>query len=549
MRILKINTHSISDKKKQILYSHVEEIDSVDSEHRSFVIYCVDNHELSDGDSVSLILYRDEYIPATHIFNIKFIDNKIFQIDIPLYRKFKVKNYGTTLKLREVEDENGNKYIESYYTGDAILDVEDDFIYYYIRTHHSIMLRYHGEKFTGYINYIPGENDEDLSAKAIICDRPLEFEEGEVEIYLDWYLTISNNFNPEIEIFNNTLYYTIPLGLEVKEKYDLCDEQANLNNYMKTILSDIIPETIDNEKRQFSPVIKNGTEFNYANEIVFNLHFRDRYDENKNLRVDWKSTDEQFWNGMFKVNGSNLNSESDDYLRYNVAGYNDSLGDELNHLGFTEDDIRYSKKKIKKTSIRLLFYSTPNMLSRELLYYSTVFLDSNDLFNKYINIKGKGLKVFDNKRIDESLRLSTKFRITNKYDNTKSSEGFYMYLFPTEIENENEERTIYMKVEFNHAGYGKTIPMMLPTREEGMGVIKSTDNDFPINFIKNEEGLISTYFDKYQSSVMIPLKIKYDNKLRDYVYYFPFIGSNNDYKIELNLFEPRIKGFEGNGNS
>lgn len=549
MRTIKINTYSVSENKKQILYSHVEEIDAIDSEYRSFVIYCINKHGLSNGDTVSLTLYRSEYIPATHVFYVTLIDDKSFQIDIPLYKKFKVKNYGTFLEYREVEDENGDKYFESYYTGNAILDIEDDYIYYYIRNHRSIMLRYYGEVFTGYINYIPGENDENLSAKAIICDKPLEFKEGEVDVYLDWYLTIGDKFNDSTEIYDNTLYISVPVGLEVKEKYDLCDEQANLNNCMKSILSNIIPETIDNEKHQFSPVIKNDTEFSYANEIVFNFHFRDRYDENKKLREDWKSTDEQFWNGMFKVDGSNLNSESDDYLRYNVAGYNDSLGDELNHLGFTEDDIRYSKKKIKKTFIRLLFYSTPNILSKELLYYSTVFFDSNELFNKYLNIKGRGLNVFDTKRLDDSLRLSTKFRITNKYNNTKSSEGFYMYLFPTEIDQENRERTIYMKVEFNHAGYGKTVPMMLPTRDGGNKVIKSTDSDFPINFIKNENGLLSTHFDKYQSSVMIPLTIKYDTKLKDYIYYFPFVESNQEHKIELNLFEPRIKGFEGNGNS
>ena len=33
--------------------------------------------------------------------------------------------------------------------------------------------------------------------------------------------------------------------------------------------------------------------------------------------------------------------------------------------------------------------------------------------------------------------------------------GFYLYLFPEYI-----GKTIYMKVEFNHAGYGRTIPLV-----------------------------------------------------------------------------------------
>ena len=289
-------------------------------------------------------------------------------------------------------------------------------------------------------------------------------------------------------------------------------------------------ETIDNEKRQFSPVIKG----NYATEIIFNLHFRDRKDLDKNdgsLNEGWKTTDSQYWNGI------GVNSEG---MTYRI---NQGSGDELNDLGFTEDDIKYRKSKLKKSFIRLLFYSSREMLSKDLLSYSTIFFDVGDLFQKYIKIKGQGLECFDNKRTDNSLRLSSSFGVGNKYNKQKSSEGFYLYLFPTEIDSKNNETTIYMKVEFNHAGYGKTIPMMLPTKQNKNGKYELIEvgPEFPINFMgwSAEDG-VYTDFERYQECIMIPITIRKDTTLNNYVYEFPFLTGNT---IVLNLFEPRVKDF------
>jgi hypothetical protein len=184
------------------------------------------------------------------------------------------------------------------------------------------------------------------------------------------------------------------------------------------------------------------------------------------------------------------------------------------------------------------------MLQKELLAYSTIFLDSGELYNTYNKISGLKLPIFDKTRIDKNLRLSASFSIKNNRFSKKSSEGFYLYLFPSEIDSENMAKTIYMKVEFNHAGYGKTIPMMLPRTENGK-IINSIDSNFPLNFtptVMDKNGNVGVDFDfeGYQNAIMIPIEIKYDSQMKDYVYHFPFISSN-DGKIELNLFEPRIK--------
>ena len=69
--------------------------------------------------------------------------------------------------------------------------------------------------------------------------------------------------------------------------------------------------------------------------------------------------------------------------------------------------------------------------------------------------------------------------VENKWLSNRTSEGFYLYLFPDGLFDENGDantgRTIYMKAEFNHAGYGRTIPMMAPYHTNGSGFKKKQE--------------------------------------------------------------------------
>ena len=238
---------------------------------------------------------------------------------------------------------------------------------------------------------------------------------------------------------------------------------------------------------------------------------------------------------------------------------------------YSEDDIKFRKTKLKKSFLRLMFYSSNNPLSRELLYYSTIFLDSGELYTKYSNIKNILNEneyishAFDETRTDDDLRLSAKFTVKNKFNSTKSSEGFYLYLFPDELGEENVARTIYMKVGFNHAGYGKTVAMMLPrTRfnvtghdvdgnniyEEGGRVsygignfpLKSSDSDFPLSFTQVNDGMVDNDYERYSDSIMIPVNIVYSKAKKTYLYYFPWYNRANENKIIIDLWEPRMRG-------
>ena len=117
-------------------------------------------------------------------------------------------------------------------------------------------------------------------------------------------------------------------------------------------------------------------------------------------------------------------------------------------------------------------------------------------------------------------RLDCKFVIKDEFNTEKSSEGFNIYYFPDEIKElakENTGKTIYMKVEFNHAGFGRTIPMFPCRSENNMSITK------------------------YKDRLYIKLELRYiDGK---YVYFVTDSDSGiikQDATIEFNLFEPVI---------
>ena len=147
----------------------------------------------------------------------------------------------------------------------------------------------------------------------------------------------------------------------------------------------------------------------------------------------------------------------------------------------------------------------------------------NDKKNKNVNLNTAVVLNNDN---TISARVDTKIVISNEYDRTKSSEGFNIYLFAEDrnFKREKGGKTIYMKVEFNHAGNGKIIPMIMWPKNKETGEYISLTTE---NFLEN---------------LYIPIKLTYiDDR---YVYYIPDAYSNNDGNIELVLFEPKIDYIE-----
>lgn len=285
--------------------------------------------------------------------------------------------------------------------------------------------------------------------------------------------------------------------------------------------------------------------FSLATAITINLHFRKRNrvtDETRsynspltsgNVYTDgWFVSEEDnsttWWNGM-DYSGETMEHDK-------MSEFVESSGltsDLIGYLNFTDNDIYFRKKKVSQTFLRLSFYNSTDPIEQKLLFYSTVFLDSTSLYGKYIkqmlymkennlfeNVENENVAVVFCDDENSSTRIDTKFSITNEYDRTKSSEGFNLYLFASDrnISMEKNEKTIYMKVEFNHAGNGKTIPMIMWPKKDDKYVSLTTEN----------------FFD----SLYIPVKILYLNG--KYIYYIPDAFKNENGEISLVLFEPKL---------
>ena len=554
MREFTTNRTTFNIRKNEIIYN-VKNNGKDSSGKNVFQFTTTCSHGLSNGDTVLLVkqfvedtrkyrLENHKYtFPTEKECEVEVIDDLNFVIKFSNYAFVNVENY-----------DSGNH--------GAQLVFKDNPIQYYVNDDTNIEIVSSGETLTGsiglkyQINEETGEeectNAEDFSAITAGFDKPLPHIvfNGFVYVKNTWHLKCGSDteFDGEnIRIYNRHFYLSNFLLLGNAESYKVDDDAVVAKNFLAEMTKDIIPDIVDNEKRQFIPCIKTFWGDKLAQEIVFNLHFRERDD-----MLTFNLKDKFIWNGFDW-------KEEEKTIVKKIDGYDDRLGDELNKLGFTEDDVKFQKTKLKKTFLRLLFYSSPSMLDKDLLYYSTIFLDTGELFLKYAFIKNSvdesgtsSVLVFDDKKTDDKLRLSAQFKVKNKYDSTKSSEGFYLYLFPDEVQEENAPRTIYMKVEFNHAGYGKTIPMMLPRHKDENGEytisgapILSTEADFPINFLKKDEnGNIDNKFQELSDSVMIPLNILYDRNEKKYKYYFPWYTeyANETNKIIINLWEPRVLG-------
>lgn len=285
--------------------------------------------------------------------------------------------------------------------------------------------------------------------------------------------------------------------------------------------------------------------FKNATKISFYLHFIKRAeipDKERTLansihtsgnvyydtwHIDAEEKETIWWNNFGYYEDTFSNEKFTGF--YNVNGKKSDL---IGYLNFTDDDIYYRKNKVSQSFLRLSFYNSKDPYAQKLLYYSTIFLDEGELYSKYIKqLQDVDFKIYKNSNMVQNrnamvvlytggTRVDTKIEVTNEYDRTKSSEGFNIYLFAEDrtFELENGEKTIYMKVEFNHAGNGKTIPLIMwPKDNYGAFCPLTTEN--------------------FIDALYIPVKIAYINGR--YVYNIVGAENTND-EMALILFEPKL---------
>ena len=394
-------------------------------------------------------------------------------------------------------------------------------------------------------------------------------------------------------IYNNSPVCSINLPLGIKFRTDLQKEQL-MTDYLTDRRKKSINRITDMEKDVYHPVQWDNEKNKKKNDIyqiIFNLHFREhRYD-------DWNAAPDSYWNGV--INDPTA-KENDDKLRLMNNSNEEELGffsygndnwkrsdqsDLLSYLNFTNEDVRYQKSKLKKSFLRLLFFDSMNPADQNLLAYSTVFIDSGALFSKYVRhfegegfsalnyngdivlptslnlngirinrepmINGETYEEFKNEL--EDVRLSSQLVIKDKYNSTTSSEGFYLYLW-RDNDSGATPTDLYMKVEFNHAGYGRTIPFMMPYKDKDddgkeKGEVKTFKEIVDDWRPTEEEGKYVGYgIKRYMKYSYIHLKYQYDTVDKRHVYYVDtdlYKGTDKsiygiDNTMKFDLYEAKI---------
>lgn len=387
--------------------------------------------------------------------------------------------------------------------------------------------------------------------------------------------------------FNNA-YWNVNLGLgNIVNESTMGAEDSFGTSYIKDIEDSLIPDVIDMERVKYTPMVcsgvttlKDGSKYaefiDIATSITFNMHFRERNKidtSDDKIEMKQRAQNSSFTSGNVYTDGWYINPDSADEIWWNgvpsgktaftqinfseFIGNSGETSDLLGVLNFTDNDVYYRKKKVSQSFIRLTFYTSPDPIEQKILFHSTIFLDASTLYGKYIKQRMymEENDLFNRKKNKDinlnaavvfcsadtvSARVDTKIVVTNEYDRTKSSEGFNIYLFAEDINfqvNENGEKTIYMKVEFNHAGIGKTIPMILWPKFYWDANLKNDDNTKGGYRYTNEYQPLT--MSNFMRALYIPIQITYFNDR--YVYYIPDAKNYmEDGNISLVLFEPKL---------
>lgn len=401
--------------------------------------------------------------------------------------------------------------------------------------------------------------------------------------------------NINYRIYKSISNINIPLKLNNFNGTNTHQEYVCETDFFDVEKEKAINRIIDMEKDVYYPSYYDSSTKKFLNidKIIIDLHFRSRdlstWKINNDIYNNTNSSDiaKCNWNILDYYNIKSDNIESfKPYIDLNEYNYYQP-SDLLYFLNFTDDDIFYQKSKVGKSFLRLSFYDTPDARTQSLLCTSTIFMNEGNLYKKYINNRiDKGLflsvddvdkkvnriitknigvnyeevKALEGSNLDysqitlslpqedslllypctmeEDNRLSSSFVIENMFECSESSEGFYLYLF-REYSSGIHERDIYLKVEFNHAGVGRTVTFMQPFKPNGTEKeMLDMSNDDDVAYLKKGCKLNEMY-----DFIYIKVHVKYDFDTKRYYYYLPeWLTRHNKNKSEmrLNLYELKI---------
>lgn len=413
-------------------------------------------------------------------------------------------------------------------------------------------------------NYIFGSERIEPYTAFMYNDSPKSSDNG--------YPLLSN-----LSIYYPNAFIKFPFSLDTSLRTDQLQDDLVKTQFFDSQRDAAINRIVDMEKDVYTPKYLVGNSYSASSsnfkpirEIDVNLHFRTRDLDTWKINEDDEDASNWFVTDFYP------------YASYTTSTYLNKLqemSDLVGLMNITNNDVYYQKSLISKSFLRFSFYDSINPQTQSLLYTSTVFMDENKLYKKYIDNSRKGMQTYENvarydtelidlpkisvlgERVgvgnnnnrkilfdNDDVRLSSRFIIKNKYESLNSSEGFYLYIFKEYSENLHP-KPIYMKVEFNHAGIGKTIPFIIPMsweKKSGSKVftpksILKLSSTADTKTLKEGVPLSRVYAQSY-----IPLYAVFDYNNNEYVYTFDkrYVTVGNDGVAKLNLFELKVKNEE-----
>lgn len=542
----KLTISGTNEKYKQIPYDKISVNDSYDL----CTVKTSEKNIVNDGDTIHVSITKSR---QNVNFILKYIAEEVSDDSFSMQIESK---YTLIQKSIEIYDNYAILTFENFHFFDASNDLYKIYVY---NPYSDI------EENEEYENEINVRYSTDKSIQ-------INFNENDFQIYF-WqnlnrnfhYFTIKRdnfvftNFDT-LQFYKNNYVFNLNVPVSQSYKTNLFQREFVEENFIEEEKEKAINRIIDMEKDVYYPVYELDGANKLIEKITFNLHFRKRYGD------DWTVDNNSFWNGS----ESNQNGEAIGLSQgYSVYKNADMQSDLLCYLGFTDSDVRYQKSKLKKSFLRLLFYDSDNQTNQNLVYSSTIFVDSGKLFGKYCNHiedypyysvydenkdKLTGIRVdrepmpelFGSSAPDDEIekyRLSSQFNVTNKYEGTSSSDGFYLYLF-----KENDPKfigsTLYLKIEFNHAGYGRTLPFMYPTNEDGLplsyeGILNEWNK-----YVDSEGNIVGFTLNTFYNYSYIKIECKYDRKLKRHVYYIKNQCDDNinveNNQMIFNLYEAKL---------
>lgn len=330
------------------------------------------------------------------------------------------------------------------------------------------------------------------------------------------------NYGVSLEIRSGVGFYlehgNLRVSIPISEDFaaDMMSEDV-FDTFSRERAEKAINEIVDYEKAVFVPCFGENKLYNT---IKYNIRLRDRSNET------WTVEDNKYW--FYYPDRSLTPIDGSDGVNSDIIGW----------LGMDDDDVYYQKSKVKNTFLRVSIYNTNDRRTQQLLYTSKIYLNSGKLYGKYLaNVQGynKSDMSYDYTLGENSLTVD--FTCSSRFNSDSTSEGFYMYLFPSNLIN-GDDGIVYMKAEFNNAKYGYTVPLTLP-RDTNGNILQTP----PLHYIKDEGGKKSPDMGRLREDMFIPIRI-FKNDDGKYYWSFNVGGLAEKEDIEITLFEPRINGTE-----